>query len=171
MEPTPTALHGARRDLDLARQLAAAHGWREKVCCYVTRRPGELLVLEHVDAPEAGIQVPAGGVDPGETPMAAACRELFEETGLRLDGPRHLGSYEWDASAPSRIRHFYRFAAPLGTPDSWLHVVTAGEGDAGLLFRLTFRHRDRVELLPGHGFDDALPDLAAVSDNGTMFAN
>ena len=30
---------------------------------------------------------PGGGVDPGESFAAAACRELYEETGLRLDDP------------------------------------------------------------------------------------
>jgi len=36
---------------------------------------------------------------------------------------------------------------------------------------LSFRCRDEVELLPGHGFDDALDDLAAalvaVADDAT----
>ncbi|CCE11167.1 conserved hypothetical protein [Bradyrhizobium sp. STM 3843] len=31
---------------------------------------------------------PGGGLDPGESYEAAACREMFEETGLRID---HLG--------------------------------------------------------------------------------
>ena len=35
-----------------------------------------------IDAPEAGIQVPAGTVEADETPAAAALREAREETGL-----------------------------------------------------------------------------------------
>ena len=30
---------------------------------------------------------PGGGIDPGESFEAAACRELFEETGLHIDDP------------------------------------------------------------------------------------
>ncbi len=55
-----------------------------KVTAFVTRpgkSPGdhELLVFRH---PDAGIQLPAGSVEPGEEPGAAALREVEEETGL-----------------------------------------------------------------------------------------
>ena len=50
---------------DDARRLARSNQWREKVVVYVTRGDG-LLVLQHTaDYPDAGAQVPAGGVDPG----------------------------------------------------------------------------------------------------------
>jgi 8-oxo-dGTP pyrophosphatase MutT (NUDIX family) len=53
----------------------------EKVIIYITR--GErLLVFTHPDFPEAGLQVPAGTIEPGETPADAARREASEETGL-----------------------------------------------------------------------------------------
>ena len=53
---------------DEARRLARSYQWREKVLVYVTRGH-DLLVLEHTaDYPDAGVQVPAGGVDPGESP-------------------------------------------------------------------------------------------------------
>ena len=37
----------------------------EKAFAYITR-DDELLVFRHVDSPEAGIQVPAGTIEPGE---------------------------------------------------------------------------------------------------------
>ena len=59
----------------------------QKVAILVTRRGPdglELLVFEHVDVP-AGVQVPAGTVEPGEDVRVAAIRELMEETGIVVD--------------------------------------------------------------------------------------
>ncbi|MDX1662908.1 MAG: NUDIX domain-containing protein [Candidatus Promineifilaceae bacterium] len=56
-----------------------------KVTVFITRRiegVEALLLLEH---PYAGIQLPAGTVEPAETPEAAAWREAREETALRAD--------------------------------------------------------------------------------------
>jgi len=132
---------------DDARRLARSNQWREKVLVYVTRGE-ELLVLEHTaDYPDAGIQVPAGGVDPGESPEEAATRELFEETGLTARMPPiYLQSCWWpNSEAPSRIRHYYWVEALPETPTTWPHVVSAGEGDEGMTFLLSFRppHPDR----------------------------
>ena len=59
----------------------------QKVAILVTR-PGpsgpEVLVFEHVEIP-AGVQVPAGTVEPGEDVRLAAIRELAEESGIVVD--------------------------------------------------------------------------------------
>ncbi|MGJ8603681.1 MAG: NUDIX domain-containing protein [Marivita sp.] len=53
----------------------------------------EGLLLTHQDAPEPEIQLPGGGVDPGESPVQALTREVFEETGWRITRPVRLGAY------------------------------------------------------------------------------
>ncbi|WP_324252097.1 NUDIX hydrolase [Roseibium aggregatum] len=45
----------------------------------------ELLVFVEPDFPNAGLQLPGGTVDPGESYLQAARREFAEETGLSLD--------------------------------------------------------------------------------------
>ncbi|MBO0812315.1 MAG: NUDIX domain-containing protein [Microlunatus sp.] len=149
-----------RLPYDTARDHAARHGWREKVLAYVTRRPDELLVFAHDEHhPGAGIQVPGGGVDPTEQPADAVVRETWEESGLRLADPVHLGSFEWQVEAPSRIRHCYWLQAPISTADHLEHLVTAGEQDQGMIFHYAFAPRSRPGLLLGHGFESGLNDL------------
>ena len=58
-----------------------------KVMAYVVRREAggwQLLVFEHAGDPQAGVQVPAGTVEPGEPLETALWRELFEESGIWL---------------------------------------------------------------------------------------
>jgi 8-oxo-dGTP diphosphatase len=104
-----------------------------KVIAYVTlyneagRR--ELLVFEHRDYPDAGVQVPAGTVKPGELPEVAVIREVEEETGLadcRL--LTKLGVYDWFNPYTDQVneRHVFHLAAPAETKDSWTWVETDG---------------------------------------------
>lgn len=143
---------------DSARARAAENGWREKVFAYVTRRPDELLIFAHAEQySDAGIQVPAGGVEPDEEPARSVLREAFEESGLRLAHPIYLSSFEALPRPHTQIWHFYWLQTSLDTPDRWDHQVSAGEQDEGMIFRYSFAPRSHSGLITD--FDSALDDL------------
>lgn len=68
-------------------------------------------------------QFPQGGIDPGESPEAAAIRELYEETGITADKVEALGAINhWLAyDYPDEIRDDPRFARKrhLGQKQRW----------------------------------------------------
>lgn len=148
--------------LEAARAHAAAHGLREKAMCFVVLG-GELLVMRHIPDGDAGVQVPAGGVEAGETPEAAARRELWEESGLDIAGPQYLCSYLWEAQLPERftrqVCHAYAFAGPLDAPDVWTHAAD------GELYGFRFTDLGSVHL--DWEMDAALPK---VRDYAEKFA-
>lgn len=58
----------------------------------VLPRGGRVLVTHQCD-PVPELQLPGGGIDPGEQPLRALHREVFEETGWRIARPRRLGAF------------------------------------------------------------------------------
>ena len=55
-------------------------------------REGQVLVT-YQTAPVPELQLPGGGIDPGEQPLQALHREVFEETGWLIASPRRLGAF------------------------------------------------------------------------------
>lgn len=50
-----------------------------------------LLTLQTGEVPD--LQLPGGGIDPGESPWQALNREVREETGWGISTPRRLGAF------------------------------------------------------------------------------
>jgi 8-oxo-dGTP diphosphatase len=99
----------------------------------------QLLVFDHRDHPDAGTQVPAGRLDPGETLEQGLRRELHEEAGL--DHVRILGEIagpeDYDRHFPGSdyANHVFHVEPEGELPDEWDHVVFGDGDDAGLVFR------------------------------------
>lgn len=58
----------------------------------VIRDDAGRILLQEKSSGE-GWSLPAGGIEPGETPVEAICREVLEETGLHVESTRLLGAF------------------------------------------------------------------------------
>ncbi|WIY26840.1 NUDIX hydrolase [Parasedimentitalea psychrophila] len=96
------------------------------------RRPGAYALLPRDGCflltcqsdPDPDLQLPGGGIDPGESPLTALHREVHEETGWSISTPQKIGVFrrfvympEYDLWA-EKLCHIYiaRPALRLGPP-------------------------------------------------------
>ena len=95
-------------------------------------RPGAYAILQRgpdvLLTWQAGLhhefQLPGGGIDPGESPLQALHREVYEETGWLIARPRRIGAHRRFALMPEydlwaeKIAHVYMAfpTYPLGPP-------------------------------------------------------
>lgn len=109
---------------------------------------GDGILATFQERPWPELQLPGGGIDPGESPLAALHREVMEETGYRIHTPRRLGMF-----------HRFTFMPDYGFHAQKLcHIYTA---------RLGRRHGPPSE--PGHAavflpWDVAEEKLAVSGD-------
>lgn len=67
-------------------------GLKKAAVLCVLRSERGLLLLRRTKDPHIGKYIPIGGkIEPFETPLRAAIREVAEETGLHLEAPRMAG--------------------------------------------------------------------------------
>ena len=67
--------------------------YRRRPGVYAVLYDGASILLTHQAAPVPEFQLPGGGIDRGENPIAALHREVMEETGWHIGNLRRLGVY------------------------------------------------------------------------------
>jgi 8-oxo-dGTP diphosphatase len=116
-------------------------------------RDGRFLVTFQAE-PEPEFQLPGGGMDPGESPIRALHREVFEETGWHIGPPRWLTAYRRFAYMPEydkwaeKVAHVFvaRPTLCMGPPSEaghtalWLDLsemldLLSSEGDRSVVAR------------------------------------
>lgn len=112
-------------------QVVAGQRYRLRPGAYAVLMRGGQILLTHQAEPVPEFQLPGGGIDPGEGPLTALNREVFEETGWSITGHRRLGAYrrftfmpEYDLWA-EKICHVYlaRPALRHGPPTEPGHLA------------------------------------------------
>ena len=80
--------------------------YRRRPGVYAVLLRGDSILATFQEAPTPEFQLPGGGIDTGEQPVAALHREVFEETGWKIDVTRRIGTFRRFTYMPE-----YRFWA------------------------------------------------------------
>ena len=142
---------------------------RHRAYAYVTHGR-RLLLFTQPRSPEAGIQVPAGGVEKDEDPADAALREAYEETGLSgLKMVRFLAQDTRDmrdcGTDQLQYRWFYHVKCIAAPPETWSHGEFAEDGT--VVHPFDYFWADIPEGLPKlvANYDDMIPQLLESFEN------
>ena len=67
--------------------------YRRRPGIYAVLLNGPNILLTHQAKPYSEFQLPGGGIDPGEQPIAALHREVREETGWKIQIEHRIGAF------------------------------------------------------------------------------
>jgi len=125
----------------------------------ILRDPAGRVLLIHFVLPNMTFwATPGGGMEPGETPLAAALREVREELGIEvaLEGPVHkaVGIFEFEGVLIENTDNFF-----VGSWEGTPRLLGATETESAALTEARWWSRDEIE----HTEEDIFPrDLAQV---------
>lgn len=112
--------------------------------------------------------LPGGFIDPGETPLQAAIRELQEETGLQITSAEPVGEFK-TANRDPRMENTWSYAFKLYVKDR--ATVKAGDDASAAKWvpinkistlPVAFDHRDIIKKALSGQIDESSPDFSAM---------
>ena len=127
---------------------------------------GRVAVFAHPD-PDAGTQIPGGGVEPGESAAEAVLREVREESGLECEvvadlGVAHRRGWFPDVGLIEVVRHYFRLrpTGPVAKTWTW---VEQHSSDGGGPYAFSYRWVPVAEAVDAldFGFGEMLGALGA----------
>jgi len=114
--------------------------YRETSDCFLLYK-GKLVarVVTNSKTNNSYLNLPGGGIDPGEKPITGAKRECIEEVGAKLKSLKLVSTVSWDwfpewADTPKRKERYKQFRGEeihlfIGEVDTFIKP-TSNEGDA-----------------------------------------
>jgi len=81
-----------------------AQSYRLRHGAYAVLLRGRDILVTYQEEPDPEFQLPGGGIDPGESPLQALRREVYEETGWTIAAPLRLGAFRRFAYMPEYDR-------------------------------------------------------------------
>ena len=148
---------------------------RHRAYAYITNGR-RLLLFTHPESPDAGVQVPAGTIEPGESPKHAVMREAREETGLaglkyeRLlaQDTRDMRDYGLDEL---QYRWFFHLTLEGRPKQSWRHGEVAEDGSVLIPFDFFWADLSALPALLDYGDKiDLLIESMPATVSGTTLA-
>lgn len=128
--------------------------YRRRPGVYAVLFDGTSILLTHQQNPSPEYQLPGGGIDKGENPIAALHREVMEETGWHIGALRAIGTYrrftfmpEYDLYAEKMCMiYLARPTLRLGPPSEAEHsavwadpatalTILANDGDRAMMIK------------------------------------
>ncbi len=126
----------------------------------VLHRSGSFLLTHQKTSEIDELQLPGGGIDPGENPIPALQREVIEETGWTISKPVKLGSFRRYVYMPDyhfyaeKVCHIYyaRPVSKLGDPTEPGHTAIwmSGYDAASEISAMVFQDRKILTRLSEH---------------------
>jgi len=115
----------------MGEQVVSGQHYKRRPGIYGVLLRGDAVLMTFQSAPKPEYQLPGGGIDPGEHPLLALHREVFEETGWRIHKPVRLGAFRRFAFMPEygfwaeKLCHIYlaRPVLQLGPPLEPAHTA------------------------------------------------
>jgi len=112
-------------------RVVSGQRYKQRPGAYAVLMRGDRVLLTHQAYPVPEFQLPGGGIDPGEGPLTALNREVYEETGWSITAHRRIGAYRRYTFMPEynlwaeKICHVYlaRPALRRGPPSEAGHVA------------------------------------------------
>ena len=127
------------------------------LCLIENPETRQVVALDKVSSPFAGITLPGGKVEKGESIAASVIREVREETGFLLTQYRYRGLVTFVSDVyPAEQMHLF-------TADGW-----AGQSHACNEGELEWIPKDKLRSLPMWAGDAIFLDL--LEENGPFFS-
>lgn len=112
--------HVADLELQQLKQRAAHEGIQKHVVGAYIMQDDKLLLLQRSPGEDFLpnlVELPSGGVDPGESLLDGLVREVWEETGLMIKSvDRYINAFDYTSGSGKKARQ-YNFAVTVTNPD------------------------------------------------------